>query len=46
MSCSEETEAEEEDGGVNQERFLPADGVTEEASEAGREKMTENPAAG
>ena len=46
MSRSEESEPQEEDGGVNQERFLPSDGVAEEAGKAGGHEMAQNPTAG
>ena len=46
MARSEEKEADKEDHGVDQERFLPTDGITEEASEAGGQKMPQDPAAG
>ena len=42
----EEAEAQEENRGVDEERFLPPDGVTEEASKAGGHKVTQHPARG
>ena len=46
VSRSQQSETEEEDRGVDQERFLPPDGVTEEASKEGRDKMAQHPTAG
>ena len=42
----EEAEAQEEDCGVDHERLLPADGVTEKASKEGGHQMAQHPAAG
>ena len=42
----EESEAQEEDRGVDHERLLPADGVTEEASQEGGQKVAQHPATG
>ena len=42
----EEAEAQEEDRGVDEERFLPPDGVTEEAGKASGHEMAQNPTAG
>ena len=46
VSRGEEAEAEEEDRGVDEERFLPPDGVAEEASKEGGHKVAQHPAAG
>ena len=46
VSRSQESESDEEDRCVNQEGFLPPDGVTEEASKEGGHKMAQHPAAG
>ena len=46
MSGGEETEAEEEDRGVDEERFLPPDGVAEGAGKEDGHEVTQHPAAG
>ena len=46
VASGQEAEAEEEDHGVYQERFPPADGVTEGPGKAGRHEVTEDPTAG
>ena len=46
MARGQQQEAEEEDGGVDQERFPSPDGVTEEASKEGGHKVAQHPTAG
>ena len=45
MARGQQQEAEEEDAGVEEERHLAADGVTEEPREHGRDQVTQHPAA-
>ena len=45
MARGQQQEAEEEDGGVEEERHLAADGVAEEPREHGRDQVTQHPAA-
>ena len=46
VSRSEEAEAQKKDRGVDEERFLPPDGVTEEASKEGGHQVAQHPARG
>ena len=46
MARSEDAEPQEEDRSVDEERLLPADGVTEEASKEGGHQVAQHPAAG